>query len=252
VTQDGANLHRVALSCRPYPTATRQEVDVPVLDSDERSALEDVDGQLERLQESLQTAAQAGAVDDELLQRLDVTARQVLHRLNHNLPPHLDADARDEIRRRSLDLLTQSTDGMEPLDIADRAMVEAEAVRHIVRDVLQEQPPARLLDAGEIVRLIESWVPTLTVKQVAELLGLSERALQRRRAQGGESTHRQQIVARLIAVLRHGWTDQGVYAWFQRPRPGLAGLAPIDVLDDPAMERELVLAARAGRVQGGS
>ena len=225
---------------------------MPILDKQERSALEDVDGQLLRLQESLQTAAQANAVDDELLRRLDLTAREVLHRLNHNLPPHLDADARDEIRRRSLDLLTQSTDGMAPLDIADRAMVEAEAVRHIVRDVLQEQPPAQLRDAGEVVRLTESWVPTLTVRQLAELLGLSERALQRRRAQGGESTYRQQVVARLIAVLRHGWTDQGVHAWFHRPRPSLGGVAPIDVLDDPGMERELLLAARAGRVQGGS
>jgi len=222
-----------------------------VLDQEERAAIAEADAQLSGLQDTLETAAQQGALDAESFDRISVTARDAIYRVNHQLPSQLDADARDEIRRRLLELLTLPLENQEPLDVADKALMETEAVRHIFRDVLQEQPPAELRDAGALLCLLEGWVPDLTVRQLAELLGMSERALQRRRSQGGTSTSRAQIVARLIAILRHGWTDQGVYAWFHRPRPGLGDQTPIALLDDPSMERELVAAARSGRVQGG-
>jgi uncharacterized protein (DUF2384 family) len=225
---------------------------MPVLDENERAALIEADDQISALQEALETAARTEALDREVLRRLEATAREAIHRLNQNLPPQLDADARDEIRRRLIDLLTLPTDTMPPLDVADRALLEAEAVRHVVRDVLQEQPPAELRDAKAVVALIENWLSGLTVRQMAELLGISERQFQRRRQDGGASTHRMQLVARLVAVLRHAWTDQGVYEWFKRPRPDLDDRAPLELLDDAANERALMLAARAGRVQGGS
>jgi hypothetical protein len=123
-------------------------------------------------------------------------------------------------------------------------------VRHIVRDLLQEQPPVALRDSAAVIALLEEWLPTLTVRQVAELVGVSERQLQRRRREQGKSTPRMQLVARLVAILRHAWTDQGVYAWFHRERAEFGGVVPIDLVDDPANERALLLAARSGRVQG--
>jgi AraC-like DNA-binding protein len=225
---------------------------MPVLDDHERAALVEADSQISALQDALEAAAHSDALDREMFRRLEATAREAIHRLNQNLPPQLDPDARDEIRRRLIELLTLPTDDVPLLDVADQALVEAEAVRHVVRDVLQEQPPTELRDAREVVTLLEAWLPDLTVKQLAELLGISERQLQRRRQDGGASSHRMQLVARLIAVLRHGWTDQGVYAWFTRPRHELRGTPPLELLDDPSSERALLLAARAGRVQGGS
>ena len=223
---------------------------MPVLDEHDRAALVEADGQLLKLQEALEAAAQNDAFDPELFRRIEGTAREAIHRLNQNLPPQLDADARDEIRRRLIDLLTLPT-GMSPLDLADQALLEAEAVRHVVRDVLQEQPPATLRDGRATIALIERWLPGLAVKRLAELLGMSMRQLQRRRHEEAPSTRRMQTVARLVAILRHAWTDEGVYAWFKRPRADLDGVAPIDVLDDPGFERLLIVAARAGRVQGG-
>src|SRR5690349_11720703 len=140
-----------------------------------------------------------------MFERLGVTAREAIQRLNQKLPPQLDPDARDEIRRRLIDILTLPTEGVPLLDIADRALLEAEAVRHVVRDVLQEQPPAELRDARAVVTLVEQWLPDLTVRQIAELLGMSERQVQRRRHEGAPSTHRMQLVARLVAILRHAW-----------------------------------------------
>jgi AraC-like DNA-binding protein len=225
---------------------------MPVLDDEERAALVEADSQISALQQALEAAARSNALDRESLQRLETTAREAIHRLNQNLPPQLDADARDEIRRRLIDLLTLRTDDVPLLDVADQALLEAEAVRDVVRDVLQEQGPVELRDARAVVALVERWLPDLTVRQIAELLGMSERQLQRRRQNSGASTPRVQLVARLVAVLRHAWTDQGVYAWFKRPRHDLRGAAPLELLDDPSSERELILAARAGRVQGGS
>jgi AraC-like DNA-binding protein len=171
--------------------------------------------------------------------------------VNQKLPPQVDANARDEIRRRLIYLLTLRPDeGLLPLDVADHALLEMEAIRHVMRDLLQEQPPAELLDAASVIRLLEQWLPSLPIKQLAQLLGLSERALQRRRHEG-QSTHRMQLVARLVATLRHAWTNEGVFAWFRRTRDDLGGAAPIDLLDDATHERELMLAARAGRAQGG-
>jgi hypothetical protein len=106
-------------------------------------------------------------------------------------------------------------------------MVEIEAVSVGEAAHLQEQPPVELRESRE-------------------------RQRQRRRRVGGPSPHQLQVVARLVAILRHTWTDQGVDAWFHRSRLELGGRAPVDRLDDPQNERELLLIARAGRVQGGS
>lgn len=211
------------------------------------------DDELSGLQRALEAAAQSDALDPESVDRLKATAEQAVARVNDNLPPHIDADARDEIRRRLIGLLTLRLDQGESLDLADRALLEAEAVRHVMRDLLQEQPPVELRESAAVIKLLEEWLPGLAVRHLAELLGVSTRQLQRRRQdRGSTSTHRMQVVVRLVAVLRHAWTDEGVYAWFHRPRLELGGAAPIELLEDAAYEHELLLTARAGRVQGGS
>ena len=223
---------------------------MPVLDNEDREVLQRADSAISDLQRAFEAAARQGALDQAAIERLQETATDVMSRINSSLPPHLDSEAANEIRRRLIEMATRRG-GEGLLDMADRALIETEAVRHIVRDLLQEQPPAELRDAGATVRLLEGWLPGLSVAQLAELLGITVRQLQRRRQLGGESTHRMQLVARLVAVLRSAWTDQGVYAWFHRPRQELGGAAPIDLLDDSNYERDLIIMARAGRVQGG-
>lgn len=224
-----------------------------MLDDAERAALLQADHELSGLQEALETAARSNALDSELIARLEATARAAASRVNQHLPLHVDADARDEIRRRLIDLLTLRPDeDLRPLDVADRALVEAEAVRHVMRDLLDEQPPADLRDASSAIAMLEQWLPGLTVRQLADLLGTSDRQIQRKRQGAGPSTRRMQVVARLVAILRHAWTDEGVYAWFHRARPEFDDRAPIELLDDAEHERALFIAARSGRVQGGS
>lgn len=224
-----------------------------VLDEADRAVLREADAELHGIQEALEVAAEAGALDAEAFERLRDTAREVIARVNAQLPVHLDAEARDEIRRRLIDLLTLGVERDQLLDLADHALVELEAVRHVVRDLLDEQPPVAHRDEGATIRLLEEWLPTVPVAQLAELVGMSVRQLQRRRRDGGGvSSPRLQLVASLTAILRHAWTDRGVLAWFGRPRPELDDKAPIDVLDDPDREPDLMRLARTGRVQGAS
>ena len=222
-----------------------------VLEQVERDALKSVDDSLRQIQRSLEEAARRGAIDAETLERLSHTVKRAAQRANDNLPAQLDDRAVAEIRQRLIALLTLEIEETSSLDVADRFLMEMEAVRHIIRDVLDEQPPVELRDARNVVVLLEDWLPGLKVAELAELLGLSPRQLQRRRVAGGESTRRAELVTRLVAILRHSWTDKGVAAWFHRPLSGLGGKRPIDVIDDPERERDLLLAARAGRVQGG-
>jgi len=222
-----------------------------VLEQVEREALKAVDDSLRQIQRSLEVAARRGAIDRETIERMSHTLKRAAQRVSENLPPQLDERAVTEIQKRLIALLTLEIEDTTSLDVADRFLMEMEAVRHIIRDVLDEQPPIELRDAGNVVVLLEEWLPGLTVAQLAELLGLSERQLQRRRREGGNSTHRGQLLTRLVAILRRSWTDQGVAAWFHRPQSELRGSKPIGLLDDPANERNLLMAARAGRVQGG-
>jgi hypothetical protein len=186
-----------------------------------------------------------------MMERLNKTFREAAARVNDNLPPEIDSQAADEIRKRLLGILTRDFSDASSLDVADHFLVEMEAVRHIIRDLLQEQPAVELRDASKVIALLEEWLPGVTVGQLAELLGYSPRQLQRLRLDSRPSTHRAQLVARLVAILRHAWTDQGVLSWFYRERHDLGGERPVDLLDDPGRERDLVHAARAGRVQGG-
>lgn len=225
---------------------------MPLLDEQERAALVAADHELSHLQRALEAAARNRVIDDDVVERLHSTARDVVERVNSRLPPHVDPDARDEIRRRLIELLVLHPEpGVGPLDLADRALVEAEAVRHVVRDLLQEQPPVNVRQAREVVAALEDALPDLRVEDLAELVGLSARQLQRRRSDEGPSSPRMQLVLQLVTILQHAWTDRGVRAWFDRPRRELAGQKPIDLLDDPKWERELIFAARSGRVQGG-
>src|SRR5450755_2064215 len=99
---------------------------MPMLEERERAALRQADDELSDLQVALEAAVQSNALDRESVDRLHDTAEQVAGRVNTNLPMQVDADARDEIRRRLIEMLTLSIDDGAPLDLADRALIEAE------------------------------------------------------------------------------------------------------------------------------
>jgi uncharacterized protein (DUF2384 family) len=225
---------------------------VAVLDEVEREQLQATDEHLLTFQRTMEEAARSGALGPEQLERFVATIKEYAGKVNDQLLPQLDVEAASEISRRLITVLTMDPTQRPSADAADAYLMELEAIRHVLRDLLQEHQPESLRREGrELISLLEDWLPHVPVAQVAELLGLSVRQLQRRRHEDAPSTSREQLVARLVAILRHAWTDEGVVAWFHRPRPDLGGQEPIELLGDPARERDLLIAARSGRVQGG-
>lgn len=223
-----------------------------VLDDVEREQLQATDEHLLMFQRTMEEAARSGALGPEQLQRFVVTIKDYAGKVNDQLLPQIDAEAAAEISSRLITVLTMDPMQSTAADAADAYLMELEAIRHVLRDLLQEHRPESLRREGrELIGLLEEWLPRVPVAQVAELLGLSVRQLQRRRHDDTPSTSREQLVARLVAILRHAWTDEGVVAWFHRARPDLGGRAPIELLGDPAREPDLLIAARSGRVQGG-
>lgn len=217
----------------------------------DRAVLEDVDERIIGFQRTMEEAAASGALDPESLERFNGTIKELAARVNSKVVPEIDSYAAALISQRLISVLTLDLEETEALDAADRYLVDLEAIRHVLRDLLDEQQPEALRrQAGEIIATLETWLPSVSVSELADLLGHSMRVLQRRRHDEGPANAREQLVARLVAILRHAWSDAGVVAWFHRVRGDLGEQTPIELLGDPGNERALLIAARAGRVQG--
>ena len=198
--------------------------------------------------------AEAGEIDRAYHERFKQTVHRLLL-LNDELHPEdFDPEALAELRGILLNTVraAESFDPERPLDSLDGFLVQAEALRHIVRDALDGRVAGAEDDAGTVVARLQTWLPQIRQKQLAELVGRSPRTVQRWAAIGGRPTRRLRLVGRLVALLRRAWTEEGVLAWFYRPRREFRGRAPIEVIDDVEYERPLMVAARQGRAQHGS
>ncbi len=126
-----------------------------------------------------------------------------------------------------------------------------ERIRHVVRDALDEHVSGIAGDAGVVMGEVERWLPDIPDRVIAGLLGVDRRTLSRWKHLSGSHPPRRtlRVFARLVAILRHNWDEEGIVAWFQRPRRDLGGRRPAALLDDPGAEPLLLSAARSGRSQ---
>lgn len=136
------------------------------------------------------------------------------------------------------------------LDVCDQLLVRLERIRHVVRDALDEHVGGITGNVSLVLEHIERWLPHVPNRVVADLLGVDRRTLSRWRHQSDKPPSRKlRLFARLIAILRHNWDEDGMVEWFQRPRRELGGRKPATLLDDPLAEPQLISAARSGRSQ---
>jgi hypothetical protein len=149
--------------------------------------------------------------------------------------------------RDQLDRLDREEDGK--LDVCDNLMILLEQVRHVVRDALDEHVTGGTGDVGLVMHDLDEWLPHTPDRTIADLIKVDRRTLSRWRGQAGEPRRNLRVFARLVAILRHNWDEQGIVAWFDRPRRDLGGRRPSTILLDPNYEDELIGAARAGRSQ---
>lgn len=220
--------------------------------SSERKQLQALEEAIKKWIQTLKD--QADSVDGEPVQAFLDTAQKLALRLEEQLPPSLDPVVANEIRGIMIGGLRRIEEiGEErPLDILDDFLVRAESIRHIVRDALDEDLPTSPDDGRAVLALVEQWLPRVSRKQLARLVGVDERTLQRWSASGARTSRRLFLVAKLVALLKDVWTPEGVVAWFDRPRSELDGRSPLDVIDNAEYERHLLHVAREGRAQHGS
>jgi hypothetical protein len=199
-------------------------------------------------------AANADEVDPSFVQRFRETSQR-LFELNEDLreedfDPRFLAEFRGIIINAIRDVA--DADPQRPLDTVDSLLVHAEQLRHLVRDAMDGHIDGLGQSSREVMKNLGDILPSIRQVELAALLGRSQRQVQRWATQEGPPPRRLELVARLSALLRHSWTEEGVVAWFFRPRPDLGGKKPIDLLDKADREDDVLLAARRGRAQHGS
>jgi len=214
---------------------------------------------LAQAQRDLRSAAEESGgeespIDSDSVERWVTTAQRLSSQVHKEIPPDLDPHALAELRGHLIEgqAATYELDDSRPLDNVDNFMVHAEAIRHIIRDALDGQPDGDESDSKALVEALSKRLPRVSRKEIAKLIGVSERQMQRIAKGGGSPSRRLQLVSRLVALLWRAWTPEGVIAWFYRERSDLGGCSPVDVLDDADFEGALMTAARRGRAQHGS
>lgn len=135
------------------------------------------------------------------------------------------------------------------LDVIDQLLIAIERVRHVIRDALDEHVVGLPNDAGLVVEELKRWLPNTSNETLGHLIGINRRTLSRWAKEDRTPTRRLQLVALLVAILRHSWTEEGIISWFERPRRDLGGKKPVTLLEDPGAEERLLSEARAGRSQ---
>jgi len=224
--------------------------------SPEAERLQALDIELERWKDYILSIGDIrdSEVDQAYGKRFGETEKRLLA-LNEKLHPEdFDPEALAEFRDIMLKWIAAAHDFDEdqPLDTVDTYLVHAEAMRHLVRDALDVHVEGASRDAQAIVDQLRTWLPNTTQAEIARLVGISDRQFHRWKKTGGKPPRRLTLVARLVALLRRSWTEEGVVAWFHRPRRELDGKKPFEVLDDPGYERLLLTAVRQGRAGHGS
>lgn len=222
----------------------------------QRRRLTEIDSEVEGVkaafEEALEEVTSRPEIDGSVRERLAGVGERLAA-----LKPRLEAaDLSIEQRATLYSAMVDVSNAMnaEPgdLDRFEAALVGIERVRHVIRDALDEFVGGADADRRRLLHEIEQSLPGVHQTEVAELLGVDPRTVRRWGKDAGEPEHRLLLVARLVAVLRHAWTAQGMLAWFQRPRRDLDGKTPLELLDDPGSERSLLSAARGSRTQYGT
>lgn len=199
-------------------------------------------------------AATQNEVDPSFLDRFRETSRR-LFELNEDLheedfDPRVLAEFRGIIINAIKDVAEADND--RPLDTVDALLIHAEQLRHLIRDALDGHVGGVGQSSKEVMESLREVLPSVRQVELAALLGRSQRQVQRWATQEGPPPRRLELVARIAALLRHSWTEDGVIAWFFRPRQDLTGKKPVDLLENPQWEDTILKAVRRGRAQHGS
>lgn len=224
--------------------------------------LDAVDRQVVAVQKGFMEAIGRLQESPEVDGSFEVRWREIAERikgLRHGLQPQ-DFD-KEQVAMLS-EILLDTRDSIDAVNAAphfrdleafDALLIDLERIRHVVRDAIDEHVAGAGRDVGLMIREIDEWLPHTPRHAIAELAGVDRKTVTRWARRSSPPNRRMQTVGQLIAILRHSWTEEGVIAWFHRPRHDLGGRTPLAVLSSENFDQDLLLSvARAGRSQYGS
>jgi hypothetical protein len=221
--------------------------------------LGELDRKVEELQDGFREAVEhlrkAPEADDSLEQRWQEIAQRMKDLREEIRAEDYDKDQLATLATAMLDirdLLDEANPGGN-LDLCDELMIRLERIRHVVRDALDEHVSGAYSDVGLVMGDLDRALPHVPDRTIAALVGVDRRTITRWRGDhGGQPKRNLRVFARLVAILRHSWDEEGIIAWFDRPRRDLGGRKPATLIDEPNAEEELIAAARSGRSQYGT
>ncbi|HLB21661.1 MAG TPA: hypothetical protein VK605_06090 [Solirubrobacteraceae bacterium] len=201
--------------------------------------------------EAVERLRQAPEANDSFEERWDDIAQR-LKDLRHDIEADdYDREQLATLTSALLDIRDQLDrgDAAWNLDVCDELMIRLERIRHVVRDALDEHVNGVSGDVGIVMEDLDRWLEHTPDQTIASFIGVDRRTLSRWRTQTGQPRRNLRLFARLVAILRHNWDEEGIVAWFERPRRELNGRRPGSLINDPNAEFELIDAARSGRNQ---
>lgn len=200
--------------------------------------------------EAAEHLAKTPEVDGSVGERWESISQRLRDLRTSLQPEDYDKAQLAETYNTLFDIRDLIDDPPRDLDTIDRLLICIERVRHVIRDALDEHVAGLSNDVGVLVEELKGRLPNVKQDAVAELVGVNRRTLSRYARRSGPPPRRLRTVARLVAVLRHSWTEDGIVAWFHRPRRDLDGRTPLAMLAEENFdEPTLLMAARAGRSQ---
>lgn len=209
----------------------------------------EVEGVKATFEAALEEVTRHPEIDGSAKKRLAEVGRRLAQ-----LKPQLEAadlsyEQKATLYSAMVDINNAMNAAPDDLDRFEAALIGIERVRHVIRDALDEFVGGASADRRRLLQELQQSLPGVRQSDLAELLDVDPRTIRRWSSESGEAEHRLQLVAHLVAILRHAWTPKGILGWFQRPRRDLDEKRPIDLLADPASERALLTAARSSRNQ---
>jgi hypothetical protein len=217
--------------------------------------LERLDREVEELQQGFVEAVGQLQSAPQVDESHDARWTSIAHRLRHFRtelrPEDYDRNQIAELYTTLFDIRDILDSREQPdLEDLDQLLIQIERVRHVVRDALDEHVTGVAGDIGAVMKELNGWLPNTPQHEIAELVGVNRRTLNRWADKSGPPGRRLEIVARLVAILRHNWSEEGIVAWFNRPRRDLDGRTPLALLKQKNFDEDaLIQAARAGRSQ---
>jgi hypothetical protein len=137
----------------------------------------------------------------------------------------------------------------DPRDQRRAMRIALDDLHRLCTALAEHEPVSAGRDANGIARWLVDRAG-LAARQLAPLIGVHERTLQRwaaeppQSAPSGDEERKLRAIAQIVAQLRHVLTAPGALAWMSQPNEHLDSQTPVERLQDPAGLPAVLAAAR--------